>query len=364
MSAPTTSRDEQRPEEQDEQDLEMRETAGLSQGQIVRQRFFRHTGAMVGLVVFVLVLLLAFTSIGFWGWSGWWDKNFSSRYPVITGGAPTLLLPSWLGGSGGLWFVAGEHPFGQDQIGRDIFARVMRGTQTSVVVMIVMGFVATVIGLLMGALSGFFRGKVDPVLMRFTDLIIIFPTIVVGAILGLAFGAANPLPLALALGLLVWPPLARLVRGEFFSLREREFVDAARVAGASNARIIFKHMIPNAMGVIIVNTTLLLSQAILLETTLAYLDFGITEPNVSLGTLISLYESAFSTRPWLFWWPGLFIIVIALCVNFVGDGLRDAFDPRQKKMPSARKMRAAARREVVARQGGGGGAPRGPEAGA
>ena len=134
------------------------------------------------------------------------------------------------------------------------------------------------------------------------------------------------------------------MRGEFLTLREREFVDAAKVAGASSTRIIRKHMIPNAMGVIIVNTTLLASQAVLLETALSYLGFGIKSPDVSLGTMISEYQSAFSTRPWLFWWPGLFIILIALSVNFIGDGLRDAFDPRQKRIPSERKMNRAAAR--------------------
>ena len=111
-------------------------------------------------------------------------------------------------------------------------------------------------------------------------------------------------------------------------INRREFVDAARVAGASNFRIIRKHMLPNAMGVIIVNTTLLMSAAVLLETSLSYLGFGIRNPDVSLGTMISQYQSAFGTRPWLFWWPGLFIIIIALSINFIGDGLRDALDPR------------------------------------
>ena len=143
--------------------------------------------------------------------------------------------------------------------------------------------------------------------------------------------------------MILWPSLARLVRGEFLTLREREFVDAARVAGASSRRIIFKHILPNAIGVIIVSTTLLMSTAILLETALSYLGFGIVAPEVSLGRLISEYQTAFTTRPWLFWWPGLFIVLIALSVNFVGDGLRDAFDPRQKRIPSARKMERAGR---------------------
>jgi peptide/nickel transport system permease protein len=121
------------------------------------------------------------------------------------------------------------------------------------------------------------------------------------------------------------------VRAQFLSLREMEFVDAARVAGASNLRIAFKHILPNAIGQIIVSVTLIMAGAILTETALSYLGFGVVAPDVSLGLLISQYESSFTTRPWLFWWPGFFIIAIALCVNFIGDGLRDAFDPRQRR---------------------------------
>ena len=193
-----------------------------------------------------------------------------------------------------------------------------------------------------GAVAGYFRGGTDQLLMRFTDLFITFPMIVIGAVLGKLAGGGGAFWLAVALGCITWTTLARLVRGEFLTLREREFVDAAKVAGASSFRIIRKHMIPNAMGVIIVNTTLLASTAVLLETALSYLGFGIKSPDVSLGTMISEYQSAFSTRPWLFWWPGLFIVMIALSVNFIGDGLRDAFDPRQKRIPSERKMRKAA----------------------
>jgi ABC-type microcin C transport system permease subunit YejE len=130
---------------------------------------------------------------------------------------------------------------------------------------------------------------------------------------------------------IAWTGLSRLVRGEFLKLRELEFVDAARVAGASNRRIIFKHILPNAVGVIIVSITLLMSGAILLETALSFLGFGVVAPDVSLGSLISQFQDSFTTRPWLFWWPGLLIITIALCINFIGDGLRDAFDPRQRR---------------------------------
>jgi len=156
--------------------------------------------------------------------------------------------------------------------------------------------------------------------------------------------------LAFYLGLFAWTGLSRLVRGEFLSLREREFVDAARVAGASDRRIIFKHILPNAVGVIIVSVTLIMSGAILLETGLSYLGFGVVSPDVSLGLLISQYQDSFTTRPWLFWYPGIFIIIIALCVNFIGDGLRDAFDPRQRRRIS-RKERAQAKAVSRAKQG-------------
>jgi peptide/nickel transport system permease protein len=139
------------------------------------------------------------------------------------------------------------------------------------------------------------------------------------------------IPLALLLGFFAWMGLARFVRSEFLSLREREFVDAARVAGASDRRIIFKHILPNSIGVIIVSGTLLMSGAILAESALSYLGFGVKPPDVSLGLLISQYQDTFTISPWLFWWPGSLIVTIALCVNFIGDGLRDAFDPRQRR---------------------------------
>jgi peptide/nickel transport system permease protein len=319
--------------------IELKEVEGLSQGQIVRRRFLRHKGAIVGLVSVGLVALLAFTSIGFGPIPGWWKWDHVTPQAVANpGGAPTLSLPTWLGGDG---FAIGDFPFGQDTIGRDIFARTMKGVQTSLLVMVIIGFIATLVGIAVGAAAGFYRGRADQALMRFTDLIITFPVIVIGAVLGRLAGVGGAMWLAVALGLITWTGMARLVRGDFLSLREREFVDAARVAGASNFRIIRKHMLPNAMGVIIVNTTLLMSQAVLLETALSYLGFGVRAPDVSLGTMISMYQSAFATRPWLFWWPGLFIIIIALSVNFIGDGLRDAFDPRQRRVPSARRMQKA-----------------------
>ena len=313
-----------------------KEVEGLSQGQIVRRRFFRHRGAVIAL--FVLTSLIIFvmsaldTKIGALRIPGWWKWTVEDipelRYedcPGGTTGCPTLSLnPS---GAFGL----GTHPFGQDDIGRDYFALVMNGARRSLMIMFVIGAVSGFIGVVVGSIAGFYGKRVDAVLMRLVDFIQTVPGIIIAAVIGKAAGSVGPLVLALFLGLLGWTGLARLVRAQFLSLREMEFVDAARVAGASNVRITFKHILPNAIGQIIVVITLIMAGAILTETALSYLGFGVVAPDVSLGLLISQYESAFTTRPFLFWWPGFFIISIALCVNFIGDGLRDAFDPRQKR---------------------------------
>lgn len=324
--------------------IELKEVEGLSQGRIVLRRFLRHRGAIGGLGALALVALLAYSSIGvsIFGLQvpGWWQHTHTDQLSIVNpNGAPTLTLPTWLGGSG---FALGEVPFGQDELGRDIFARTMKGIQTSIHVMVVIGILSAVIGVFVGAVAGYYRGWIDQGLMRMTDLVLTFPVLVIGAVLGKVAGQGGVFFLALVLGAVIWPGMARLVRGDFLSLREREFVDAAKVAGASDRRVIFKHMIPNAMGVIIVNSTLVMSQAVLLEAALSYLGFGVRAPDISLGLMISQYESAFTTRPWLFWWPGLFIIIVVLSINFVGDGLRDAFDPRQKRVPSRRKMEKAA----------------------
>lgn len=306
-------------------------TKGLSQGAIVRKRFFGNTAAVGSIVVFVLIVIMAFTSIGFVGIPGWWKYNHTQFSAEVNNGAPTFVhLFNW-----------GEHPFGQDRIGRDYFAMTMRGAQQSIMIMFIIGAVGGFLGVVVGAVSGYFRGWIEAVLMRIVDIIIIIPLIILAAVLGRIAGdkvTGNMATVALGVfvGLIIWTGLSRLVRGEFLSLREREFVDAARIAGASNTRIMFKHILPNAVGVIIVNVTLLMSSAILLETSLSFLGLGVKAPDVSLGSLISNNQEAFTTRPWLFWWPGLFIVTICLCINFIGDGLRDAFDPRQKKFNAKR----------------------------
>jgi ABC-type dipeptide/oligopeptide/nickel transport system permease subunit len=270
--------------------------------------------------------VVAFTSVGLdvgpLQIPGWWMWQYSDIPQPVNGTVPTLsLFPPGLG----------THPFGQDTIGKDMFAQVMRGTQVSLMIVFVVGIVSTALGTVIGAVAGFFGGWVDSVLMRLTDLFIIVPLLLFAAIVAHTFSSAGPVALALTLGTLSWTSLARLVRGEVLSLREREFVEAARVAGASNSRIIFRHILPNTIGVITVSATLTMSVTILLETSLSFLGLGVHAPDVSLGQLIEAYQTSFTTRPWLFWWPGVFIIIIALTINFIGDGLRDAFDPRQKR---------------------------------
>ncbi len=315
-------------------------TVGKSQGRLIMERFLRNWIAMASLGVFLAVIILSVTSIGVFGIPGWWKYTYTDLPGLLNGGAPTLsLVPTWLGGDG---IHLGEHPFGQTLISIDYFSVVMRGIQNSLIVMFIIGALVAVIGTVVGAVAGYYRGWVESVLMRFTDLVIVIPVIVLGAVVGKIasehFKGLGVLGLSLVLGLFLWTGLARLVRGEFLTLREREYVDAARVSGARDARIMFRHILPNAIGVVIVATTLVMAAAILLETGLSYLGFGIRSPDVSLGLAISQNQGAFNTRPYLFVWPGVFIVIIALTVNFIGDGLRDAFDPRQRKFV-ARRMK-------------------------
>jgi peptide/nickel transport system permease protein len=342
--------------EKNENEITSRETEGLSQRQIIIKRFFKHKAAMVSLVTLIFIIIMVYSSLGMnvgigkfkVHLPGWWPYKVTDIDPegaiaaACNGGVsgcPTLdLAPKFLDGDG---MRIGPHPFGTDLIGTDYFALVMRGAQQSIMVMLIVGTLGIVIGTIIGSIAGFFGNIVDAILMRVTDMFLVTPTIVIGAVIGFKFGNLGVVPLAVMLGLFAWMGLARFVRTEFLTLREREFVDAARVAGASDRRIIFKHILPNAIGIIIVAGTLLMSGAILAETALSYLGFGVRPPDVSLGLLISEYQGTFSISPWLFWWPGTLIVSIALCVNFIGDGLRDAFDPRQRRHVSMKDRKKA-----------------------
>jgi ABC-type dipeptide/oligopeptide/nickel transport system permease subunit len=325
------------PVEPDETSLEQREVAGLSQSQIVRRRFFRHKGAMISLLLLTFIVGLAVTSIGWGPIEGWWQWDYDSVVPPTPDQRPTMSLrPTWLGGAG---IQFGDHPFGLDnERARDMFALTMRGVQQTLIVIVVLALLAVSIGVSIGALAGYYGRWVDAALMRFTDVIITIPLLLIAAVASYAFGLSGIWSVVLALGLFTWTGLARLVRAEFLALREREFVDAARVAGASNRRIIFKHILPNTIGTIVVATTLLMGAGILTEAALGFLGFGIRNPDVSLGSLVNDYDGAFTSRPWLFLWPGVFIVAIVLSLQFIGDGLRDAFDPRQKRIPKRKDL--------------------------
>jgi peptide/nickel transport system permease protein len=277
-----------------------------SQLQQSARRFVRHRLAVISLVIFVLIVLLAFVGPLLWKY----------KYTDIT---PDNSQPPSLG-----------HPFGTDGLGHDAFAQVLRGLQQSVKVALAIALVASIAGVLWGGISGYYRGFVDSTLMRFADLFLTIPAIALAAALGNTSGGSW-WSIALILGGLSAPYVARVIRGVVLSLREQEFIEAARALGASDSRIILRHLIPNAFAVIIVNATLLVAGGILAETGLSYIGFGVRAPDTSLGLLITDAQSAVTTRPWLFYFPGLFIILIALTINFVGDGLRDALDPRQTR---------------------------------
>lgn len=312
---------------------EIDQTKPVSQGRIILRRFLRAKAGITALIVMLVIVIFACSAIGVGPIPGWWKFNYYDPDPqIVNGGSPTLSL----------WpFSLGDHPFGQDRIGRDYFAMTMRGIQNSFVVMILITGIAMVLGVVVGALAGYYRGWIDATLMRITDVFIVIPAIVIAAVVGNWAGAVGVWILGVMLGLVSWMVIARLVRGEFLSLREREFVDAARVAGASDARIIFRHILPNATGVMIVAGSLLAAAAILLEAAISLLGYGIRSPDVSLGLLIGANQSAFTVRPWLFWWPAFFIVALALSANIFGDALREAFDPRSRRFSRRRTKERA-----------------------
>jgi peptide/nickel transport system permease protein len=275
---------------------------------MVVRRFFRHKLALISLIVFVLVTLAAFLGPHLWRYD----------YKQITPDASQA--PSW------------THPFGTDDLGRDYLAQVLRGAQKSIQIALMVAVLSTTIGVVIGAISGYFRGWADNGLMRIADLVLTIPVIALAACLSRQLKGGDWWLLAVILAAVTWPSTARIIRGEFLSLREKEFVEAARAIGASDRRIIAKHMLPNVVGPMIVAATLVVASAILVETALSYLGLGVKRPDTSLGLLVSDYQTAFQSRPWLFWFPGIFIIVIALSINFIGDGMRDAFDPKQTRV--------------------------------
>jgi len=317
--APVEPEPEPGPLEQPEREFTV---AARSQWSMVTRRFFRHKLAMISLAILMFMILVAGVGGRIWKYS-YSDITPEKRKP------PTMDIIPWIDGDGLSW---GDHPFGTDTVGKDMFALTLRGTQKSLQIAFVVALLATLFGILVGGVAGYFGGAIDSILMRLVDLMLVIPLVAAGAVLSKQVEGGQWWFLAVILAVFSWMALARIVRGEFLGLREREFVEAARAVGARDGRIIFKHMLPNVVGSVIVAATLTVASAILVETALSYLGLGVKAPDTSLGLLVSQNQSAFKTAPWLFWFPGLAIITICLCVNFVGDGLRDAFDPKQTRV--------------------------------
>jgi peptide/nickel transport system permease protein len=270
------------------------------------RRFLHHRLAMVSLLIFLAIALAGFLA-------PWVAPYAFEAIDLRNRSSPPTFEKA--------------HFFGTDKVGRDYFSRVLYGTRTSVQVALLVALLSTVIGTVVGVIAGYYRGIVDNVLMRVVDFVITVPFLAVVLVAAAYVGGGSPIRIAIILGLVMWTTIARIVRGQCLALRETEYVQAARVSGAGDLRIMFRHLVPNTIGPIIVNATLVVAQAILLESTLSFLGFGIDPPTPALGKLISDGQGSMLDQWWLVVMPGLVIVILSLTINFIGDGLRDALDP-------------------------------------
>lgn len=278
---------------------------------LIWRRFRRHPGAVAGSIVLGILVLSVLLA------------SFSPYDPERSDIANKLLPPSM------------SHPFGTDPLGRDLFTRVLYGGRVSLRVGLMVVMITLLIGVPVGAIAGFFGGRVDNVLMRFTDAALTLPNLLVLILLSAItrevefplFERNNVVTIAVVIGVLSWMTVARLVRATFLTLRETEFIVAARGIGANNPRIMVRHILPNAVGPIIVESTLGVGWAIMEEAGLSFLGFGIQPPTPSWGNLLSNAQTHLTRHPWLAVFPGLMIFLTIIAINYIGDGLRDAFDP-------------------------------------
>lgn len=303
-------------------DIEMTSTeiiAGRSPWQEAWRRLLKNRLAVFGMAMVTVVLLavLLGPSLIFWATGVTYDYIPSNPELVKS------LRPSV------------EHPMGTDIAGRDLLARVLLGGRISLMVGIISTFVSLLIGVAYGATAGYLGGKVDEVMMRFVDILYAIPYMMIVIVLLALFGGQSPLGqlflLFLALGAVSWLTMARIVRGQVISLKNQEFVTAARAGGVSQTKIIFRHLVPNCVGPVIVYSTLQVPSVMLLEAFLSFLGLGVQAPLASWGSLAADGIQTIAIFPWQLIFPGITMAVTLFSLNFIGDGLRDALDPRMKK---------------------------------
>jgi peptide/nickel transport system permease protein len=287
------------------------ELTARSQWSYARRRFVRHRLAMIGL--FGLIIIFGAGALA----SVVAPYTFDQIDLTNVLHSPTTV---------------GHHFFGTDEIGRDYLSRVIYGIRTSEQVGLTVAVVSSIFGLFVGAIAGYYRGWIDNVIMRVTDLVLTLPVLVVLLTVAAMLGrSGSEWTIVGILAAFFWTPICRIVRGIFLSLREKEYVEAAKAVGAGDMRIMFRHMLPNTLGPIVVNGTLAVADAIIIEAFLSFLGFGIADPTPSLGKLVAGGQQ-FPQDWWLTVLPGLVLVMIVVCVNFVGDGLRDALDPQQRRV--------------------------------
>jgi oligopeptide transport system permease protein len=289
--------------------------AGRSLWADARARLFKNRAAVASMIVLAIITLMALFA------------PYLSRYAYDAIDYDLVsCAPSWWPGDAAC-SAGGAHWFGTDAVGRDLFVRVLYGARVSLAVGVVATLVSLVIGVLYGATAGYLGGRVDAVMMRAVDILYSLPFIFFVIILMVMFDR-NFILLFVAIGAVVWLTMARIVRGQTLSAKQKEYIEAARAAGVSPFAIITRHIIPNVVGPVVVYVTLTVPDVILTESFLSFLGLGIQEPLTSWGVLISDGTNTMESAPWLLVFPALFMAVTLFCFNFIGDGLRDALDPK------------------------------------
>jgi ABC-type dipeptide/oligopeptide/nickel transport system permease subunit len=286
------------------------ELKARSQWSYARSRFLRHRLAMIGLLVLFVIFVTGIFA------------NYIAPYSFEEIDLTNVLQPPT---------TAAHHFFGTDEIGRDYLSRVIYGIRTSLEVGVFVAFASTIIGVFVGAVSGYYGGLVDNIVMRITDLVLTLPVLAILLTAAALLGQGSQWRVSFILALFFWTGLARIVRGVFLSLREKEYVEAAKAAGSGDLRIMFRHILPNTLGPIVVSASLAVGTAIIIEAALSFLGFGIKPPTPSLGSLIAGGQQ-FPQKWWITVFPGLMLLVLVMAINFVGDGLRDALDPTQRRV--------------------------------